>query len=67
MFELAELDYAEAVKRDADNQDYILSRADILITLGKRRDAMALLDNLVRMGVPKGLLKTYYKRCKTKK
>ena len=67
MYELAELDYAEAMRRDDGNQDYILMRADILIRLGKKREAAEHLDRLVRMGIPRASLKDYYKRCKIKK
>lgn len=67
MYELAELDYAEAVRRDPQNTDYVLLRADILIRMGRRREASATLDTLVRMGIPRGSLKDYYKRCREKK
>lgn len=64
MYELAELDCAEAMKRDADNQDYILMRADLLILLDRKREARTYLDMLVKKGVPKSSLKKYYSRCK---
>ena len=62
MYELAELDYTEAMRRDPNNQDYILSRADILIRLSRHRDAKKLLDLLVKQGIPKASLKEYYDR-----
>lgn len=37
MLYLAEYDYSEAIMRDPTNTDYILNRANILITLGKKR------------------------------
>lgn len=64
MYELAEMDYASAMRLDEDNQDYILMRADVMIHLGKKREAMKYLDMLVRRGVPRASLKEYYRRCK---
>ena len=67
MYEMAELDYAEAMKRDAGNTDYILMRADALICLGRKREAEVHLNTLVSKGIPRGSLKDYYKRCRKKK
>ena len=67
MYELAELDYAAAMQRDPQNSDYILSRADVLIRMGRKREAQTHLDALVRIGIPRGSLKDYYKRCREKK
>ncbi len=66
MYELAELDYAEAMKRDEDNSDYILQRADVLIKMGRKREAKSFLDILVRVGVPKASLREYYAKCRNK-
>lgn len=64
MYYLAAYDYDEAILRDPSNKDYILSRADVLITLGKKDEAKRDLDLLVRMGIPRASLIDYYKRLK---
>lgn len=64
MYEMAEMDYAEAMKRAPGNSDYILLRADILIRMGRKRDARKYLDILVREGTPKASLRDFYDRIK---
>ena len=61
-YELASYDYEEAILRDSTNTDYILSHADVLITLGRKEKARKQLDRLVALGVPRGSLNDYYKR-----
>lgn len=61
---LAVYDYSEAILRDPGNKDYILNRADLLITLGKREEARRDLDLLVRLGIPRAALSEYYERLK---
>lgn len=63
---LAEYDYTEAIKRDADNTDYLLSRAGIRIELKHYDDAHADLDKLVSLGVNRSRLLYYYKKCRKK-
>ena len=62
--ELAEYDYSEALKRDPENQDYLLNRADLLIKLKRKDDARKDLDAIVKMGTPKMALKEWYDKCK---
>ena len=63
-YELASYDYEEAILRDNTNTDYILSHADVLITLGRKEKARKQLDRLVELGVPRGSLNGYYMRLK---
>lgn len=62
MNELAEYDYGEALKRDSDNQDYLLARADLRIKLGRNNEARDDLDHLVKLGTPKAALKEWYNK-----
>ncbi|WP_288318107.1 tetratricopeptide repeat protein [Xylanibacter caecicola] len=64
MLSLAEYDYSEAIKRDPSNTDYILNRADIRITTGKKEDARRDLDMLVKCGIPRASLVEFYKKCR---
>jgi len=62
MYDVAEYDYCEAIKRDVSNKDYILNRADLRLTMGKSEEARADLDRLVALGVPKANLIEFYRR-----
>ena len=64
MIELAEYDFSEALKRDANNPDYLLNRAEIRIRMGRMKDAKDDLDSLAAQGIPKGQLREYYRRVK---
>lgn len=64
MPELAEYDFTEALKRDSNNQEYILSRADVRITQKKFDAARRDLDTLVKLGTPKLALKEWYDKLK---
>lgn len=61
---LAVYDYNEAILRAPANKDYILNRADLLITLGKTADARRDLELLVRLGTPRVSLRDYFDRLK---
>ena len=64
MYEPAEYDYTEALKRVPDNQDYRLSRAYVRIQLRKKEAALSDLDYLVGLGVSKVALKEFYDKLK---
>lgn len=64
MLEPGEYDYTEAIRRAPDNTDYLLSRADLRIRLGKLREAREDLDRLVLLGVPRPALIDWYRRLK---
>lgn len=61
---LAVYDYSEAIVRDPTNTDYILNRADLLISLGKHEEARRDLELLVRLGIPRASLKEYFDKIK---
>ena len=63
MMEVAEYDFAQAVRLDPDNEDYLVAHADVLIRMGKKREARTLLDAMVAKGVPKPSLTDLYQRC----
>lgn len=64
MKELAEYDYSEALRRDPNNEDWILARADLRIDLMRYKEAKADLDRLVKLGTPKLALKEWYDKIK---
>ena len=64
--ELAEYDYAKAISLDEDNEDYRISHIDLLVTLGRQREAGAELDALLKKGVSSGRLQEFYRRMRQK-
>ena len=67
MLELAAYDYAEAMRLDSTNQDYIVSHVDLLITLGSKLEAYDDLRRLQALGVQPGQLQDFYARLRRKK
>lgn len=63
-FDIALYDWDEAIRRRPDNADFVVSKVDILIRLGKRNDALEVLDNAVKRGTPRGALKEWYDQLK---
>lgn len=61
MKELAVYDYGEALRREPDNRDWLLARADLLIALRRYEEARKNLDRLVKLGVARGELRKMYK------
>lgn len=64
LYDAALYDINEAISRDPGNKDLIVSRAEILILAGRKKEAKAALDDAVRSGMPKGALKEWYAKCK---
>lgn len=67
MLELAAYDYAEAMRLDSTNQDYIVSHVDLLITLDRKLEAYDDLRRLQALGVQPGQLQEFYARLRRKK
>lgn len=67
MLELAEYDYQKAIELDSHNRDYLLNHVDILITLGRKTDALADLEKLRGLGMALGELKDFYDRLRKRK
>ena len=63
-YEVAVYDWEEAIHRRPDNVDYTISMVDVMLRLGRRKDARGVLDGLVARGTPRGLLKEWYDRTK---
>lgn len=63
-YDAALYDWTEAHRLDPSDTGYIVSRADILIRLGKKSEARRALDEAARRGVPPGALREWYARCR---
>lgn len=57
-------DWQEALRLAPTNTDYAVSRIDILLLLGRKEEAKAALDDLVKGGIPRGLLREWYAKCR---
>lgn len=67
LFELAEYDYGEALRREPCNTDYLLNRIYLLIELKRWEEAKSGLERLVALGVPKSSLAGMYRRIKKRR
>lgn len=65
--ELAEYDYAEAIKRDGRNKDYWFNHVDVLIKLERYHEAREDLRKMQELGMNAGELKAFYVRLREKK
>lgn len=61
-YEVAVYDWGEAARLNPDNVDYTISKVDVLLRLGRQKEAREALDSLVARGTPRGLLKEWYDR-----
>ncbi|MBQ7471950.1 MAG: tetratricopeptide repeat protein [Prevotella sp.] len=62
--ELAEYDYSKAIEKDPAATDYLLSRVEVRLQLGRKKEAREDLDRLVRLGVSRANLQYYFMRAK---
>lgn len=63
-YDTALYDWNEAIRRAPDNRDYVVSKVEILLLSDRRREAKEALDEAVRNGVPRGMLREWYSKCK---
>lgn len=63
-YDAALYDWDTALRLAPGNTDYIISRADVLLRLGKKAEARRALDDAVGKGVARGALREWYSRCK---
>jgi len=63
-YDVALYDWDEALRRHPENAEYAVSKADILIGLGRRKEARETLDAAVLHGTSRGALKEWYDKCK---
>lgn len=61
-WEAAAYDYTKALHLSKDHKDYLLSRADVYLKMGKYDAAKADLDRLVQVGVARASLQDRYRR-----
>lgn len=64
MAEVALYDWEQAISRNPSDTGYMISRVELLITLGRKDEAREALDDMQRHGVTKGELLKWYKKVK---
>ena len=61
-YDVAVYDWSVAARLCPDNADYTVSKVDVLLRQGRKREAREALDALVSRGTPRGVLKEWYDR-----
>lgn len=65
--ELAEYDYQKAILLDGTNKDYLINHVDLLISLGRKSEALADLERLRQLGMAPGELRDFYLRLRERR
>lgn len=63
-YDVALYDWDEALRRHPENVEYAVSKADILIGLGRKKEAREALDAAVAHGASRAALREWYDRCR---
>ncbi len=63
-YDVAIYDWDEAIRLQPKNTEFIVSKVDVLIRQNRRKEARDVLDETVKKGTPKGVLKQWYDQCK---
>lgn len=64
MPDLAEYDFGEAIRLDPSNTDYLISRAEVRIALGRKREAREDLQRVLSLGITYAEIADMFKKCK---
>ncbi len=64
LYDAALFDWDEAISRKPSNSGFVVSKVDLLLRLGKKKEAREALDAHVEQGTPRGALKEWYDQCK---
>lgn len=62
--ETALFDWDEAIRMSPGNDDFVISKVDVLLQLNRKREAKSLLEQLIARGTPRAALKEWLDRCK---
>ena len=63
-YEVALYDWDEAISRQPNNADYVVTKVDLLLKLGRQTEALAELKEALRRGVPQGVLREWFAKCR---
>ena len=63
-YDIALYDWSEALRLHPAKVDYGVSKVEVLLALGRKKEAHDTLNALVQQGTPRGALKEWYDRCR---
>ena len=63
-YDVALYDWDEAIRRKPLNEGFVVSKADILITLYRMDEARRCLNDAIKRGIPRYALKEWLDKCK---
>lgn len=63
-YEVALYDWDEALKRQPQNTDFLVSKVDVLIECKRYEEAWAILEEAMHKGTPRAALKEWIDKCK---
>jgi len=63
-FDTALYDWDEAIRRRPLNSGFVVSKADVLLALGRTDEARALLNAAIKRGIPRYALKEWLDKCR---
>jgi len=63
-YDVALYDWDEAIRRQPLNADFVVSKADILISQNRRDEAYAVLTEAISRGIPRYALKEWLDKCR---
>lgn len=63
-YDAAIYDWGEAIRLSPSCAAYAVSKADLLLSLGRKKEAKSCLDEAVANGVVRGALREWYVRCR---
>ena len=63
-YDVAIYDWEEAIRLKPNNADFVVSKVDILLNLGRKNEAREALNGALKQGVPRATLKEWYDKCK---
>lgn len=65
--EVALYDWQRAEQLSPRDPTYVVSHVDLLLVLGRNREALRVLDAAVKRGIPRGMLAEWYRKAKNAK
>ena len=63
-YDIALYDWDQAIRLRPGNLSLLVSKVDVLLRMGRRREAREILDTAVASGTPRSQLHDWYERCK---
>ena len=63
-YEVALYDWEEAITRSPMNTDYIVTKVDLLLKLGRQDAARREIEEALRRGIPRGVLREWLDKCR---